>query len=192
MYEWISIKTNDELTSFETKYKKKQEQTMSKTAFRGGPANTIGELPKVGSQALFSKLVKNDLSEVSSDNYKGLYKVISIFPSIDTGVCATSVRTFNKEAASLKNTVVLNVALDLPFAMARFCGAEGINNVETLSAFKSSFGREWGLELTDTPLSGLLARAVVVLSPDNKVLYTELVSDIVNEPNYQAALASIK
>ncbi len=165
---------------------------MAMTAFRGGPANTIGELPKVGSVVSFSKLVKNDLTEVSTDNYKGKNKVISIFPSIDTGVCATSVRTFNKEAATLTNTVVLNVALDLPFAMARFCGAEGINNVETLSAFKSSFGREWGLELTDTPLSGLLARAVVVLSPDNKVLYTELVSDIVNEPNYQAALAVLK
>lgn len=165
---------------------------MSKTAFRGGPANTNGELPKVGQVALFTKLVKNDLSEVSNDNYKGMFKVISIFPSIDTGVCATSVRTFNKEAASLKNTVVLNVALDLPFAMARFCGAEGINNVETLSSFKSSFGKEWGLELIDTPLAGLHARAVIVLSPDDKVLYTELVSDIVNEPNYQAALAVLK
>lgn len=165
---------------------------MSKTAFRGGPANTNGELPKVGQVALFTKLVKNDLSEVSNENYKGMYKVISIFPSIDTGVCATSVRTFNKEAASLKNTVVLNVALDLPFAMARFCGAEGINNVETLSSFKSSFGKEWGLELIDTPLAGLHARAVIVLSPDDKVLYTELVSDIVNEPNYQAALAVLK
>lgn len=165
---------------------------MSKTAFRGGPANTNGELPKVGQVALFTKLVKNDLTEVSNENYKGMYKVISIFPSIDTGVCATSVRTFNKEAASLKNTVVLNVALDLPFAMARFCGAEGINNVETLSSFKSSFGKEWGLELIDTPLAGLHARAVIVLSPDDKVLYTELVSDIVNEPNYQAALAVLK
>lgn len=165
---------------------------MSKTAFRGGPANTNGELPKVGQLALFTKLVKNDLTEVSNENYKGMYKVISIFPSIDTGVCATSVRTFNKEAASLKNTVVLNVALDLPFAMARFCGAEGINNVETLSSFKSSFGKEWGLELIDTPLAGLHARAVIVLSPDDKVLYTELVSDIVNEPNYQAALAVLK
>lgn len=165
---------------------------MSKTAFRGGPANTNGELPKVGQVALFTKLVKNDLTEVSNENYKGMYKVISIFPSIDTGVCATSVRTFNKEAAGLKNTVVLNVALDLPFAMARFCGAEGINNVETLSSFKSSFGKEWGLELIDTPLAGLHARAVIVLSPEDKVLYTELVSDIVNEPNYQAALAVLK
>jgi len=165
---------------------------MSKTAFRGSPAHTNGELPKIGSVAHFSKLVKNDLSEVTNENYQGLFKVISIFPSIDTGVCAASVRTFNKEAASLKNTVVLNVALDLPFAMARFCGAEGITNVETLSAFKSSFGKEWGLELIDTPLSGLLARAVVVLSPENKVLYTELVSDIVNEPNYKAALEALK
>lgn len=165
---------------------------MAITAFRGSPTQTNGELPKLGQTALFSKLVKNDLSEVSNETYKGKNKIISVFPSIDTGVCAASVRRFNQEAASTNNTVILNIALDLPFAMARFCGAEGINNVETLSAFRSSFGREWGLEMTDSPLKGLLARAVIVLSPEDKVLYVELVNDIVNEPNYEAALKTIK
>ncbi len=165
---------------------------MAVTAFRGTPTQTNGELPKLGQTALFSKLVKNDLSEVSNETYKGKNKIISIFPSIDTGVCAASVRRFNQEAAKINNTVVLNVALDLPFAMARFCGAEGITNVETLSAFRSSFGREWGLEMTESPLKGLLARAVVVLSPEDKVLHVELVNDIVNEPNYEAALKAIK
>jgi thiol peroxidase len=165
---------------------------MAVTAFRGTPTQTSGELPKLGQTALFSQLVKNDLSEANNETYKGKNKIISIFPSIDTGVCAASVRRFNQEAAKINNTVVLNVALDLPFAMARFCGAEGINNVETLSAFRSSFGREWGLEMTESPLKGLLARAVVVLSPEDKVLHVELVSDIVNEPNYEAALKAIK
>lgn len=165
---------------------------MAVTAFRGTPTQTNGELPKLGQTALFSKLVKNDLSEVNNETYKGKNKIISIFPSIDTGVCAASVRRFNQEAAKINNTVVLNVALDLPFAMARFCGAEGINNVETLSAFRSSFGREWGLEMTESPLKGLLARAVVVLSADDKVLHVELVNDIVNEPNYEVALKVIK
>jgi thiol peroxidase len=139
----------------------------------------------------FKNLIRNDLSEVSAETYAGKNKVLNIFPSIDTGVCATSVRTFNKEAADLKNTVVLNVSLDLPFANARFCGAEGIKNCETLSAFRSQFGKETGLVLSDTPLAGLLARAVIILSPENKVLYTELVSDIVKEPNYAAALKAL-
>ena len=165
---------------------------MAQLTFRGQPAHTTGELPKVGSTVSFSKLVKNDLSEVSAGSYQGKNKVISIFPSIDTGVCAASVRHFNKEAASLKNTVVLNVSMDLPFANARFCGAEGIANCETLSAFRSAFGKEWGLEMKDTPLVGLLARAVVVLSADNKVLYTELVPEITQEPNYEAALKALR
>ncbi len=163
---------------------------MSKILFNGNAANTNGELPKIGQVVQFDKLVKNDLSEVSLASYAGKTKVLSIFPSIDTGVCATSVRKFNKEATDLKNTVVLNISLDLPFANSRFCSAEGILNCETLSAFRSSFGKDWGLVLTDSPLSGLLARAVIVLSPDNKVIYSELVSDIVKEPNYSAALKS--
>jgi len=165
---------------------------MAKLAFKGQPANTNGNLPEVGSTMNFKNLVRNDLSLVSSETFAGKNKVISIFPSIDTGVCAASVRRFNKEASELKNTVVLNVSMDLPFANARFCGAEGIKNCETLSTFRSTFGKDWGLELTDSPLAGLLARAVVVLSADNKVLHTELVSDITQEPNYEMALKAIR
>lgn len=165
---------------------------MATTAFKGQPAHTKGDLPKVGQSVSFSNLVKHDLTETSLENYSGKKKVINIFPSIDTGVCAASVRKFNKEAAELENTVVFNISMDLPFALARFCGAEGIKNCETLSAFRSSFGKEWGLELTDTPLKGLFARSVVVLSKDNKVLYTELVPDITQEPNYEAALTASK
>jgi thiol peroxidase len=165
---------------------------MALTAFRGTPTQTNGELPKIGNKAYFSNLVKNDLSEVNNETYQGKYKILSIFPSIDTGVCATSVRRFNKEATELKNTVVLNIACDLPFAMSRFCGAEGINQCETLSTFRSSFGSEWGLMLTESPLKGLLARAIIVLSPDDTVLHVELVNDIVNEPNYEAAIKITK
>lgn len=165
---------------------------MAKTNFKGQPANTVGDLPKVGQSVNFSKLVKNNLSEASIADFGSKYKVISIFPSVDTSVCATSVRRFNQEAAKLKNTVVLNVSLDLPFAQARFCGAEGITNCETLSAFRSTIGKDWGLLLTDSPLAGLLARSVFVVSPDNKVFYSELVSDIVNEPNYEAALKAVR
>ncbi len=164
---------------------------MATLALKGTPAHTVGDLPKVGQTMTFKSLIRNDLSEVSTETYAGKNKVLNIFPSIDTGVCAASVRTFNKEAANLKNTVVLNVSMDLPFANARFCGAEGIKNCETLSAFRSQFGKDAGLVLADTALTGLLARAVIILSPDNKVLYTELVPDIVQEPNYAAALKAL-
>lgn len=165
---------------------------MATLAFKGTPAHTIGNLPAVGQKVSFSKLVKSDLSEASNSTYAGKRKVLNIFPSIDTGTCAASVRQFNKLASDMNNTVVLNVSLDLPFAQARFCGAEGIKNCESLSGFKSTFGNDWGLTLTDSPISGLYARAVVVLSEDDKVLHTELVSDIVNEPNYEAALKSLQ
>ena len=161
---------------------------MSQINFKNNPAHTIGELPKLGQTASFSKLVKSDLSEVSIENYTGKIKVLNIFPSIDTGTCAMSVRKFNKEAANLKNTVVLNISMDLPFAQSRFCGAEGITNAETVSAFRSNFGKEWGITLSDSPLVGLFSRAVVILSVDNKVIYSELVSEITHEPNYEAAL----
>lgn len=165
---------------------------MSKLTFKGEPANTNADLPKVGQTIKFTNLVRNDLSEVSAETYKGKIKVLNIFPSIDTGVCATSVRRFNRVAADLiKNTVVLNISLDLPFASARFCGAEGIENCESLSTFRSTFAKDWGLQLIDSPLKGLLARAVVILSEDDKVIYTELVSDITKEPNYSAALQAV-
>lgn len=165
---------------------------MATLMFKGQPAHTAGELPKVGQTFSFSKLVRGDLSEVSADTFAGKKKVLNIFPSIDTSTCATSVRKFNKEAASLQNTVVLNISMDLPFAQNRFCGAEGITNCEALSAFRSAFGKESGLVMSDTPLVGLLARAVVVLSADNKVLHTELVPEIAQEPNYEAALKAVR
>ena len=164
---------------------------MSKITLKGNAVNTSGTLPAVGTTAPAFKLVRNDLSEVTLDTYAGKTKILNIFPSVDTGTCATSVRKFNQEAAKLNNAVVLNVSADLPFAQARFCGAEGIKNCETLSTFRSGFGKEWGLQITDSPLAGLMSRAVVILSPDNKVLYTEQVGEIVDEPNYAAALKTI-
>lgn len=165
---------------------------MASITLKGNPVNTSGQLPNKGVVAQDFKLVKNDLSEVSLQSFVGKKKILNIFPSIDTGTCAASVRKFNQEAASLPNTVVLNISADLPFAQARFCGAEGIKNCETVSSFRSSFGNDWGLQIVDSPLAGLLSRAVVTLSEDNKVLYVEQVSEIVNEPNYEAALASVK
>ena len=164
---------------------------MASITLKGNPVTTVGQLPEKGSTAKDFKLVKGDLSEASLQNYSGKIKVFNIFPSVDTGTCAASVRRFNQEAAKLHNTVVLNVSADLPFAQARFCGAEGIKNVEMLSSFRSTFGKDWGLQMTSSPLAGLLSRAVVVLSPDNKVLYTEQVPEIAQEPNYGNALAAI-
>ena len=165
---------------------------MAKITLGGKPANTSGELPALGKIVTFSNLLKNDLTVVSSENYAGKAKVLSIFPSVDTGVCAASIRRFNKEATQLKNTVVLNISMDLPFANGRFCGSEGITNSETLSAFRSDFGKEMGLILKDTAFTGLLARAVLVLSPDNKVIHSELVNEIGSEPDYDAALRNLK
>lgn len=165
---------------------------MANIKFKGNSAHTSGELPKVGTKAPNFKLVKNDLSEVSLESYAGKNKVLNIFPSVDTAVCAMSVRKFNTEAAKAPNTVVLNISMDLPFAQKRFCGAEGITNVETLSAFRSSFGKEYGLMMVDTPLAGLCSRAVVVISADDKVVHTEQVADITSEPNYEAALGAVR
>lgn len=165
---------------------------MASITLKGNPVNTVGQLPAQGSSAKDFRLVRNDLSEVSLRSFAGKKKVLNIFPSIDTGTCAASVRKFNQEAAKLSDTVVLNISADLPFAQARFCGAEGIKNCETLSSFRSDFGKEWGLQIADSPLAGLLSRAVVTLSPENKVLYVEQVSEIVDEPNYQAAINSLK
>lgn len=164
---------------------------MANITLKGNTIKTSGELPAVGSTAKDFRLTKSDLSDVSLENYAGKTKVLNIFPSVDTGTCAASVRKFNQEATKLNNTVVLNISADLPFAQARFCGAEGIKNCETLSSFRSNFGKEWGLQIENSPMASLLSRAVVILSPDNKVLYTEQVPEIVNEPNYEAALKTI-
>jgi thiol peroxidase len=164
---------------------------MAKITLKGNPVNTTGELPKIGTTAPEFKLTKLDLSDANLASFSGKKKVLNVFPSIDTGTCAMSVRHFNKDAASAKNTVVINISADLPFAQKRFCGAEGITNAETLSSFRSTFAKEYGLQIQDGPMAGLCSRAVIVLDENNKILYTEQVADIVNEPNYDAAIRSL-
>jgi thioredoxin-dependent peroxiredoxin len=165
---------------------------MSTVTLGGNPFNTSGSLPAVGATPAFS-LTKGDLSETTQADYSGKRVVLNIFPSVDTPTCASSVRTFNARAAEAANTVVLCVSADLPFAQGRFCGAEGIENVTSASSFRSpSFGSDFGVTMVDGPLAGLLARAVVVLDESGKVVHTELVGEIANEPNYDAALGALK
>ena len=163
---------------------------MAEITFRGNPIHTGGELPAVGEPAPKYTLTGTDLGDVSNDSYAGQPVVLNIFPSIDTQVCATSVRTFNERVAD-SGVAVLCVSEDLPFASARFCGAEGIENVKPASAFRSSFGADYGVTLSDGPLAGLLARAVVVVDGSGNVAYTELVPEISQEPNYDAALDAV-
>jgi len=165
---------------------------MAQVTFKSSPVQTIGELPSIGTAAPDFTLVKQDLSETSLAGFAGKKLVLNIFPSIDTGICALSVKAFNAKAAGLDNTVVLCVSVDLPFAHARFCGAEGIENVETASAFRSNFGENYGVTLTDGPLAGLFARAVVIINESGSVIYTELVPEIAQEPDYDATLAALK
>lgn len=166
---------------------------MATTTFKGNIVHLLGRFIATGEVAPQFQLVKGDLSPFSSDTCKGKYLVLNIFPSIDTGVCATSVRKFNQLAASLPNTTVLCISRDLPFAQSRFCAAEGIENVIVLSDFRRecTFGKDYGVEMSDGPLAGLLARAVVVISPDGKVSHAQLVSEITTEPDYEAALKQI-
>lgn len=164
---------------------------MATTAFTGTPAHTVGELPAVGEKAPHFETVNNELANVSDADFKGQRVVLNIFPSVDTGVCAASVREFNKRAAGLENTTVVTVSQDLPFALGRFCGAEGIENVVTTSAFRSSFGEDYGVRLVDSPLAGVLARAVIVVDADGTVLHSQLVPEVTTEPDYDAALASL-
>jgi thioredoxin-dependent peroxiredoxin len=166
---------------------------MAKVTLGGNPVHTAGELPAVGKPLPGFTLTGGDLSDVTSESLKGKNVVLNIFPSIDTPTCQASVREFNKRAAELDNTVVVCVAADLPFAMGRFCGAEGIANVSTASTFRSySFGDNYGVRLTDGVLAGLMARAVVVADSTGKIVHTELVSEIAQEPNYDAALKALK
>ncbi len=165
---------------------------MANITLQGNAISTVGELPAVGSAAKDFSLITKDLGAVSLDAYKGKKVVLNIFPSIDTGTCAASVRQFNKDAANLENTVVLCISRDLPFAQARFCGAEGIDNVVTLSDFNSGkFGKDYQLEIANGPLAGLHSRCVIILDEAGKVIYTEQVPEIVDEPNYTAALAAL-
>lgn len=165
---------------------------MAQIAFKGNPANTIGTLPEVGSIAQPFTLVTSGLQNKSLADYKGKKVVLNIFPSIDTGICATSVRTFNEKASALDNTVVVNISKDLPFALNRFCASEGLSNVENLSDFRGTFGHDYGVTMTDSPLQGLLSRAIAVLDEEGKVIYTEQVPEITTEPNYEAALNALK
>lgn len=165
---------------------------MATTKFKGQPVKLIGEFIQVGKVAPDFALVKTDLSSFSLKDLKGKTIVLNIFPSMDTGVCATSVRTFNKLAAGLKDTVVLAISKDLPFAQGRFCSAEGIENVIPLSDFRlSDFDESYGVLMADGPLAGLLARSVVVIDKNGKVVYTELVPEITQEPDYDTAMKAI-
>jgi len=165
---------------------------MASITLGGNPAETNGNLPALGSTVANFTLIATDMSSKSLSDYDGMRKILNIFPSIDTGICAASTRKFNEEASGLNNTKVLCISRDLPFAQARFCGAEGIENVEMLSDFKDgSFGKEYGLEITKSAFMGLHSRVVMVLDTDNTVLYTEQVPEIGQEPKYDAALKAL-
>ena len=164
---------------------------MATISFQGTPVHTVGELPAVGSKAPAFSLTGSDLSEVTSADFAGKRVILNIFPSLDTGVCAASVREFNKRAAGLENAAVVCASADLPFAAGRFCVAEGIDGVVTGSCFRSTFGDDYGVKQADGPLAGVLARAVVVVDGDGTVLYTQLVPEITTEPDYDAAIAAL-
>ena len=165
---------------------------MATITFKGLEVNTNGEMPTIGSIAPNFAALRSDMAPFTLDSLKGKNIVMNIFPSLDTPVCACSVRQFNIAAADLPNTTVLCISKDLPFAHARFCAAEGINNLVTLSSFRNpEFEENYGMLIVDGPLRGLLTRGIVVVDPDGKVIYTELVGEITNEPNYQAVVAAI-
>lgn len=174
--------------------KKKSVKKVSKTTVTlgGNKVSVSGKLPKVGSQLPKFSLASNRLREISNVDIKGKRIIFNIFPSIDTPTCATSTRTFNELASQLNNTEIYCVSADLPFAQTRYCGDKGLNNVKTASSFRSNFGSVFGVNLTSGDLKGLLARAVVVADGKGKVLHTELVSEIANEPNYSAAINALK
>jgi thiol peroxidase len=166
---------------------------MAQITFKGDTIHTTGELPAKGEKAKDFTLVKTDLSRVGLDDFKAKKLVLNIFPSLDTGTCAASVRRFNEAAAGLDDTEVLCISRDLPFAQARFCGAEGIENVVTLSDYETGqFGKDYGLEIADSPMKGLHSRVVIVLDEDRKVVYTQQVPEIADEPDYAEALKAVK
>ena len=166
---------------------------MATITIGGTPVNTNGELPQTGTKAKDFSMSRPDLSVATLSDYAGKRVILNIFPSIDTSTCAQSVRVFNQRAAALENTTIINVSRDLPFAQKRFCGSEGIDNAETLSDFNTgSFGKDYGLEMTNGKMAGLHARAVVVLDEDGTVIHSQLVSELANEPDYDAAIATLK
>ncbi|MEQ9262800.1 MAG: thiol peroxidase [Owenweeksia sp.] len=165
---------------------------MADILFKGNLIKTAGEIPQVGDVAPEFKLTATDMQDKHLSDYRGKKLILNIFPSIDTGICAASVRKFNKEASNLSDTMVLCISKDLPFAQKRFCGAEGIENVVMLSEFKDqNFSREYHVTMTEGPLAGLMSRAIVVLDPDGSVIYSEQVPEITQEPDYDKALQSI-
>ena len=164
---------------------------MAKTAFKGSAVSTVGELPKLGDKAPAFELVAADLSTRSLASFAGKKKVLTINPSYDTGVCQATARAFNKRVSGRGDTVVLLISADLPFAQKRFCEAEGLDGVVPVSSFRASFGRDYGVTLADGILSGLTARAVIVLDESDTVKHVELVPEITQEPNYDAALAAL-
>ena len=165
---------------------------MAEVTLKGSPIHTNGDLPAVGSTAPDFRLTNKDLADVGLDDFAGKRKILSIVPSLDTGVCAESTRKFNQLVAERDDVVVLVIAADLPFAMTRFCGAEGIDRVHTLSIMRSkNFAKDYGVLIQDGPLAGITARAVVVMDADNRVLHTELVPEIGQEPDYDAAFAAL-
>jgi len=165
---------------------------MATVTLEGEPLNVGGHFPQAGETARSFMLVNKDLADVSLSTFSGKRKVLSIVPSIDTPVCATSTRVFNKRASEMNNTVVLVISADLPFAQSRFCGAEGLNNVIMLSTMRGrDFHKDYGVMITDPPLSGLMARAVVILDENDKVIYSELVPEITQEPDYDAAIQAL-
>ncbi|HCQ28789.1 MAG TPA: thiol peroxidase [Flavobacteriales bacterium] len=166
---------------------------MATITLKGNEIHTIGNLPEIGSKAKDFILRATDLSKKSMNDFSGKKLLLNIFPSIDTGTCAASVRNFNKQASNIENTVVLCISRDLPFAQARFCGAEGIDNVVMLSDFNTGqFGKDYGLEIIDGPLEGLHSRCVIVIDENGKIIYTEQVAEIAYEPNYEKALDALK
>lgn len=169
-----------------------KKEKMAQITLKGNAINTVGNLPEVGTKAPEFTLVKNDLSMGSLADYKGKKVVLNIFPSLDTGTCAASVRRFNKEASKLENTVVLCISKDLPFAQARFCGAEGLEDVINFSDFRTGeFGKAYGVEIADGPLAGLESRAVVIIDEEGNITYTQQVAEITEEPNYDEAMAAL-
>ena len=165
---------------------------MAEITLKGNSVNTVGNLPAIGSSAPDFELVGADLSEKTLADFAGKNIILNIFPSLDTGTCAMSVKTFNSKAGELGNTVIVNVSKDLPFAQKRFCEAENVDHVTNLSAFRShGFGNGYGVEMIDGPLKGLLGRAVVVINSQGEVIYTELVPEIVDQPDYEAAISAV-
>lgn len=165
---------------------------MTTITFQNNQLHTCGELPEVGSHAPDFSLTNSNLENVSLENYAGKRKILNIVPSLDTPTCAASARKFNQKAGNFENTVVLLVSADLPFAQCRFCEIESLDSVEALSTFRSTFGRDYGVEICDSLLAGLTARAVVIIDEQDKVIYTQLVSELAHEPNYEAVFSALK